>query len=83
MDALIFAAVYKSVLSMLNLSTVVFGINIDIWSLALNGDPFVIVKHKWYSHITVNVFSSWSCAARIMHTINKVKRWEFCRKISS
>lgn len=54
-DPLIYAAVYKSVLSVLNLSTVVFEINIDIWSFALNGDPCGIVKHKWYSHIIVNV----------------------------
>jgi len=75
MAALIFAALHISVLSMLNLSTVVFEINIDIWSFALNGDAFGIVKHKWYSHITVNVLRSWTYTSTIMHTNTKLQKW--------
>ena len=48
-DPLIFAAVYKSVLSMLNLCTVVCEINIDIWSFEVNGDHMAL----WSTNRTV------------------------------
>jgi hypothetical protein len=77
-----FAAMYNTVLSMLNLSTVMFDINTDIWSVALKGDSSGIVKHKWHSHYC-KYFMWLNLHCQKEANWDQVMKVEVCREISA